>query len=88
MEQSKIDFFKNKVKQRFKELKPYMSDIKYRLYMRIIDNCNTFEDISCAASHDNAWAFLCDLRDDLGLGCKHLFKHIQFITAAELQCQM
>ena len=41
----KIEFFKNKIRQRLKELCPYMSDVKYRLYNSMINDCQSLDDI-------------------------------------------
>ena len=47
-----LDFFKNKIKSKLLELKPNMSDIKYRLYLSMIDECESFEEIRDIAELD------------------------------------
>ena len=49
---NRITFFKNKIKDRLEELRPYMSDIKYRLYQTMIEQCSSLEEIREMAELD------------------------------------
>ena len=54
----KIEFFKNKIRQRLKELCPYMSDVKYRLYNSMINDCQSLDDIREMAELDMQFSMI------------------------------
>ena len=54
----KIEFFKNKIIQRLKELCPYMSDVKYRLYNSMINDCQSLDDIREMAELDMQFSMI------------------------------
>jgi len=66
----KIQFFKNKIIARLDELKPFMSDVKYRLYISIINDCTNIDDIRDMAELDmqfNMIKYVNEIADKLKL---------------------
>ena len=65
---NRINFFKNKIKDRLEELRPYMSDIKYRLYKTMIEKCSSLDEIREMAELDMQFSlikYLKELEDKL-----------------------
>ena len=48
----KIVYFKNRILDRLEELRPYMSDTKYRLYIAMVNDCKSFDEIREMADLD------------------------------------
>lgn len=51
-EDIKVTYFKNKIEKRLEELRPYMSDVKYRLYTSMIKDCTSFDQVREMAELD------------------------------------
>lgn len=66
----RIQFFKDKIKHRLTELRPYMSDVKYRMYMSVIGDCNDLDELREMAEMDlqfNMVKYLNELTDKIKL---------------------
>ena len=66
----RVKFFKNRIVARLEELRPYMSDVKYRLYQSMIADCTSLDEIREMAELDlqfNMIKYLKDLEDKLKL---------------------
>ena len=61
--QNKVLFFKNKIKNRIEELKPFMSDLKYKLYISMIEDCDNLEEIREMAELDLQFNMIKYVRD-------------------------
>lgn len=69
-DEKKIQFFKNKISTRLEELHPYMSDVKYKLYQTMIDDCSSYDEIREMAELDlqfNMIRYVKDLENQLKL---------------------
>lgn len=66
----KIQFFKDKIANRLTELKPYMSDVKYRMYMSIIKDCKDLDELREMAEMDlqfNMVQYISEITDKIKL---------------------
>ena len=50
--EAQLAFFKERVKNRIEELRPYISDVKYRLYITMIEDCNSIDELREMAELD------------------------------------
>lgn len=70
IDSKKIQFFKEKIKNRLTELRPYMSDVKYRMYMSVIGDCKDLDELREMAEMDlqfNMVKYLNELTDKIKL---------------------
>lgn len=63
IEDKKIQFFKNRILNRLEELHPYMSNVKYKLYVSMVNECNSINEIRGMAELDMQFEMIKYVKD-------------------------